>query len=86
MDAVRCRIVLQTPPAGVDYGLQKRHGSVFEVVQTQRSDGSDLQFEFTAEVRPGSAADLRGAFVQGPAGGRFVYIDIGTIAGQTDTP
>jgi hypothetical protein len=86
MDAVRCRIVLQTPPAGVDYGLQKGHGSVFETVQTQRSDGRDLRFEFTAEVRNGSAGDFRGSFVQGPAGGRFVYIDIGTIAGQTDTP
>ena len=86
MDAVRCRIVLETPPAGVDYGLQKGHGSVFETVQTQRSDGSDLQFEFTAEIRNETAGDLRGPFVQGPAGGRFVYIDIGTIAGQTDTP
>ena len=68
MDAVRCRIVLETPPAGVDYGLQKGHGSAFETVQTQRSDGRDLQFEFTAEVRAGSAADLRGPFIQGPAG------------------
>jgi hypothetical protein len=86
MDAVRCRIVLETPPAGVDYGLQKGHGSAFETVQTQRSGGRDLQFEFTAEARAGSAADLRGPFIQGPAAGRFVYIDIGTIAGQTDTP
>jgi hypothetical protein len=86
MDEVRCRIVLETPPAGVDYGLQKGHGSAFETVQTQRSNGRDLKFEFTAEVRAGTAADLRGAFVQGPPGGRFVYIDIGTIAGQTHTP
>ncbi len=83
---MRCRIVLETPPAGVDYALQKGHGSAFETVQTQRSAGRDLQFEFTAEVRAGSAPDLRGAFIQGPRGGRFVYIDIGTIAGQTDTP
>ena len=85
-DAVRCRIVLETPPAGVDYGLQKGHGSTFEPVQTQRSNGSDLHFEFTAEPRAGSAADFRGPFIQGPAGGRFIYIDIGTIAGQADTP
>ena len=26
-----------------------------------------------------------GSFVQGPADGKFVYIDIGTYAGQTDT-
>jgi hypothetical protein len=86
-DEVRCRIVLETPPAGVDYGLQKGRGSLFETVQTQRSDGNDLQFEFSAEARAsGSAADFRGPFIQGPAGGRFVYIDIGAFAGQTDTP
>jgi Family of unknown function (DUF5990) len=26
-----------------------------------------------------------GPFVQGPAGAKFIYIDIGTCAGQTDT-
>ena len=84
----RFRIVLVEPPAGVDFGLQKGRGSVFETVQTQRSAGKDLQFEFTAEIRPGKGLlpEFRGPFVQGPAGQRFVYIDIGTYAGQTDTP
>jgi hypothetical protein len=86
-DEVRCRIVLETPPAGVDYGLQKGRGSMFETVQTQRSDGRNLQFEFSAQARAsGSATDFRGPFIQGPAGGRFVYIDIGAFAGQNDTP
>lgn len=87
MDDVSFRIVLEAPPAGVDYGLQRGHGSAFEAVQTQRSSGTDLRFEFTAQVRPsGAVADFRGPFVQGPAGGRFVYIGIGQFAGQTDTP
>ena len=84
---LNCRITLETPPRGVDYGLQKGRGSVSETVQTQRSDGSDLHFDFTAGVRTaGSSPDFRGPFIQGPAGGRFVYICIGTFAGQTDTP
>ena len=98
---VNCRIILETPPPGVDYGLQKGRGSAYETVQTQRSDGADLRFEFTAgaclaAARPegerrmaraaGSSPDFRGPFIQGPAGGRFVYIDIGTCAGQTGTP
>jgi hypothetical protein len=84
---VNCRIVLETPPPGVDYGLQEGRGSVSETVQTQRSDGSDLQFEFTAAARAtGSSLDFRGRFIQGPPGGRFVYIRIGTYAGQADTP
>jgi hypothetical protein len=86
-DAVRFRIVLEAPPAGIDYGLQKGRGSIYETVQTQRSRGGDLQFEFDAEVKAaGTPADFRGPFVQGPAGGRFVYIDIGACAGQAGTP
>ena len=30
--------------------------------------------------------DFAGPFVQGPSGERFVYLDIGTCAGQTNTP
>jgi hypothetical protein len=29
--------------------------------------------------------DFSGPFVQGPKGGRFIYIDIGTCAGQRDS-
>ena len=84
---MNCRIVLETPPPGVDYALQKGRGSASEIVQTQRSDGSDLRFEFTVGARTaGSSTDFRGPFIQGPAGGRFVYIGIGAFAGQADTP
>lgn len=81
------RIVLEQPPAGVDFGLQKGRGSVYETVQTQRSKDEDLSFEFAVGVRTGMASvpDYSGPFVQGPRGGRFVYIDIGTLAGQSDS-
>jgi hypothetical protein len=82
------RIVLERPPAGVDFGLQKGSGSLFETVQTQRSTGKDLVFEFQPVIRkgvPDSVAALSGPFVQGPPRQRFVYIDIGTIAGQADS-
>jgi hypothetical protein len=85
-DDVRFRIVLSAPPAGVAFGLQKGKGSIYETVQTQRSGGGDLRFEFSADVRPGAAVDVRGPFVQGPAGGRFVYVRIGTLAGQIGSP
>lgn len=82
------RIVLEKPTAGVDFGLQKGRGSDYETIQTQRSKGQDLEFEFTVRARaPSKAAapNFLGPFVQGPAGERFVYIDIGTYAGQTGT-
>ena len=85
---VRLRIVLVAPPPGVDFGVQQGRGSLYETIEKQRSKGGDLVFEFTVTVKDGSesTADFGGPIVQGPRGGRFVYIDIGTCAGQTGTP
>jgi hypothetical protein len=82
------RIVLESPPAGVDYGLQKGGGNDYEVTQKQRSKTGDLRFEFNARVKEGKDGQpvLLGPFVHGPPQERFVYLDIGTYAGQTDTP
>jgi hypothetical protein len=85
---LKFRIVLEKPPAGVDFALQKGKGSNYEIIQKQRSGIHDLIFEFTALARPGSNGDtpnLLGPFVQGPPDARFVYIGIGAFAGQTDT-
>lgn len=82
------RIILEKPPAGVDFGLQKGRGSGYETIQKQRSKAKDLCFEFTIRVkttRKGDTPNFLGPLVQGPPGGRFVYIDIGTYAGQTET-
>jgi hypothetical protein len=83
---VTLRIVLEKPPKGVDFGLQKGRGDAYEPVQRQRSKGGDLKFEFSVRVKAdGAEPTLLGPFVQGPPSGRFVYIDIGTMAGQADS-
>jgi hypothetical protein len=84
---VTLRIVLQQPPAGVDFALQKGRGSAYETVQKQRSKGKDLEFDFPVTLKTGKegSPDFAGPFVQGPSGERFVYLDIGTYAGQTNT-
>src|ERR1041385_7098125 len=81
------RIILLKPPAGVDFGLQKGAGRDYETVQKQRSKGEDLKFDFSVRLKTGdnSAANFLGSFVQGPPSGRFVYLDIGTCAGQKDS-
>ncbi|HEU0253429.1 MAG TPA: DUF5990 family protein [Pyrinomonadaceae bacterium] len=81
------RIVLESPPSGVDYGLQKGGGNDYEVTQKQRSKSGDLKFEFSARVKEGKDGSpvFLGQFVHGPPHERFVYLDIGTYAGQTDT-
>ena len=86
---VTFRIVLKAPPAGVLFGLQKGRGPGYETIQAQRSTNGDLSFELSAVARPAkrdAGPDFRGPCVQGPAGGRFVYVDIGASAGQADTP
>ena len=88
---LRFRIVLEAPPAGVDFGLQIGRGAAYETVQTQRSTGKHLSFEFTLGVRAArretsAPPDFQGPVVQGPPSQRFIYIDIGTYAGQRDTP
>jgi hypothetical protein len=82
------RIVLEKPPGDVDFGLQKGRGSSYETIQKQRFEGKDLTFEVPVRVKAGgkdSTPNFLGPFLQGPVGERFIYIDIGTYAGQTGT-
>jgi hypothetical protein len=81
------RIILEAPPAGVDFGLQEGHGNDYQTVQTQRSKTSDLTFTFTARAKQNTSGEpvFLGPFTQGPADKRFVYLDIGTYAGQQGT-
>jgi hypothetical protein len=81
------RIVIEQPPPGVDFALQKGSGKIYETVQKQRSVGKDIVFEFQPAIREGlsAIAELAGPFVQGPPRQRFVYVDIGTYAGQADS-
>ena len=81
---VTLQIILERPPAGVDFGLQKGRGKDFEVIGKQRSTGDDLVFSLALEAKPAAdqTADFSGPFVQGRPGERFFYIDIGKAAGQ----
>lgn len=81
------RIILKTPPPGIDFALQKGKGSAFETIQKQRSAKGDLSFDAVVKVKTGKDGqpDFAGPLVQGPAGERFIYIGIGTFAGQADS-
>ena len=87
---ITLRIILLQPTAGVVFGLQKGSGSDYETIQKQTSDSKDLLFSFEIKTKGERSKDsspkLSGPFVQGPTAGKFVYIDIGTCAGQTGTP
>jgi Family of unknown function (DUF5990) len=81
------RIVLENPAPDVAYGLQKGRGNDYETVQTQRARNKDLLFDFSVRVSEGKNGqpNFLGPFAQGTAADRFVYLDIGTYAGQKDT-
>jgi hypothetical protein len=84
---ITLRIILRDPPAGVDFGVQEGHGNDYTTVQKQQFAKKDLRFEFPVRVKEGKDGqpNFLGAFAQGPANQRFVYLDIGTYAGQTNT-
>ena len=81
------RIILERPPTGVDFGIQKGKGNQYEIIQKQRSNNNDLCFEFKISVKESktSLPNFTGPYVQGPLNERFIYIDIGTCAGQIDS-
>jgi hypothetical protein len=86
---LRIRIILESPPVGVDFGLQEGKGREYQTIQTQRSTGRDLRFHGTVTVkddRDDSLPNFLGPITQGPPTGRFLYIDIGQLAGQSDSP
>ncbi len=82
---INLRIVLQNPIEGTRYGLQMGKGHDYETVQGQLGSGHDLKFNFTIQVKEinGSVPTIIGPFVQGPKGNPFIYIGIGSYAGQT---
>ena len=84
---ITLRILVRNPPTGVDFGVQEGHGNDYKTVQTQRFTKQDLQFEFPVRVKENKdgGPNFLGPFAQGPADQRFVYLDIGTYAGQTNT-
>ena len=81
------RIILESPPTGVDFGVQKGSGNKYETILKQRSGKSDLCFEIKISVKESKTSlyDFAGPYVHGPANERFIYVDIGTDAGQMDS-
>ena len=83
------QIILIKPTKEVDFGLQQGAGNDYETIQKQRSTGQDLFFKFPIKIKGERKKDLlpkfSGSFAQGPAANKFIYIDIGTYAGQTNT-
>ena len=85
---VPLRIILVSPPPGVDFGIQEGKGNDYTTISVQRSKVGNLALECTINLkgdRPDGPPIFAGAVAQGPPSGRFIYIDIGKSAGQFDS-
>ena len=86
---ITLEIILIKPTPDVVFGLQKGSGNNYQTLQKQTATNTDLSFKFTVSVKGDRTKEkypkFSGSFVQGPSGNKFVYIDIGTCAGQLNT-
>ena len=80
---IRMRIVIEQPVAGVWHSLQSGDDKVLD---TKASDaGEPLAFDFPVRIAPGPKFFGDQVRREGPVR-RFVYIRIGTLAGQHVSP
>jgi len=84
------KVLLLQPTPAVIFGLQKGSGNDYETIQKQQAYSEDLSFHFSIRIKGDRNQDefpkFSGEFVQGPAGNKFIYLDIGTYAGQQESP
>ena len=86
---VPIQLVLVNPPADVDYGIQKGSGARYETLFVQRRGRGDVCFRFSLKAKDTGKDGLphfQGPLAQGTPANRFLYVDVGTYAGQKDTP
>ena len=84
-ESLALRIIVLDPPPNILWALQLGQD---EMVKPSSATKSRISFDFAVQVVDGSskgAFRLRGPAVQGRPGERFVYLRIGTYAGQTGT-
>jgi len=85
-EALRLRITVVDPPPNAVWALQLGRD---EVIEPTAITSSRISFDFSVEVVAGGSPGefrLRGAAVQGRPGERFVYLCVGTYAGQVGAP
>ena len=83
---LQLQIIVQGPVPGCTYALQRGRADV-DQAQLGSEAAADLTFATAVELRTSRDGrfDVRGPHVQGPLGGRFLYINSGTLAAQANS-
>jgi len=78
---VALRIIVENPP--VRFAVQRGKD---ELLDATSSSAKEQVFEFTVRARDdrSDGPNFLGPFAQGPAGGRFVYVNSGIMAGDAN--
>lgn len=78
---VALRIVVENPP--VRFAVQCGKDGLLEATSSS-AKGQVFEFSVRARDDGSSAPNFLGPFAQGPVGGRFVYVNSGTMAGDAN--
>jgi hypothetical protein len=86
---IRLRISVVDPPPGITFAVQRGRRELLAPSSTTSSTSSRvISFDFVVRVdgftRAGNPRFL-GDYTQGPADERFIYVNSGTLAGQTES-
>jgi hypothetical protein len=78
---VALRIIVENPP--VRFAVQR---GKYELLEAISASATRQVFEFSIRARDDGSSDpnFLGPFAQGPVGARFIYVNSGTLGGQTD--
>ncbi len=82
---IMLRVTIEGPVPGVALAVQRGRDALVAPVY---ANADAVMFEVRAEVRerPDGTFVLAGPEVQGPPSGRFLYVTVGTRAGQPASP
>lgn len=75
------RVIVENPPSNVTFAVQR--GKAGDLLGPSGVAKGRLTFEFSIRaVDEAGTPNFLGPFVHGPKGGRFLYVNSGTLAGQ----
>ena len=76
------RIVVTRPPIGVEFAVQRARSDLLAPAEVT-SDATTFEFPVSVADTTANPPRLTGEFAQGPPAARFVYVNSGTLAGQS---
>ncbi|HEX8431823.1 MAG TPA: DUF5990 family protein [Longimicrobium sp.] len=84
-DVVTLRVTIEAPIAGVALAVQRGRDALVPPVCSS-SDAVIFEVCATVRLRADGAITFAGPEIQGPPAGRFLYVTVGTRAGQPGSP